>query len=78
MSCPFRRMSSQGSGSTKATSLQRQSSVQPATSITDIEVPVPEDTLNLKHLSEAIQLLTSPTVSYIIPLIARFRNLLEQ
>ncbi|XP_026471667.1 head-specific guanylate cyclase-like [Ctenocephalides felis] len=61
MSCPFRRMSSQGptAASGKAAPLQRQSSVQPSSAI-DNEVAVPEDTLNLKHLSDAIQLLTSP------------------
>lgn len=63
MSCPFRRSSSHAvsNGALKRSMTTRQSSIQ---------IPNAEDeeedknTLNLKHLSAAISILTAPSVSY--------------
>jgi hypothetical protein len=68
MACPFRRMSahvvdsaSEGSDG-KATS--RQSSFQATVPLDIVAVNDEQQTLNLKHLSEAITTLTSPPVSF--------------
>lgn len=67
MACSFRRASSQhqfanggGSGGKKPEFRSRQSSIHHPANDDEEE----GNTLTLKHLSEALQLLTAPSVSY--------------